>query len=459
MKHILSTLLLMLYLTVTGCAGNHEKQDLLPADLPDDWATQTTVQELPITTSLLDLLDFPGLEELVQEALDNNPNLQATAIRLQATNFLLSSSRAPLFPSAAAGFDAGHNNQPENHVQPSLQISWELDLWGRLADEHRAATFDYKAQLQEYIHARDALAARLIQSVLHVIASKQILSLEEERLDSLVETEATLIRRYRQGLGTLDELATARTRTEVARADLSSVREEYKRQIRALETLLGRYPRATLALGQKLPMVESPPVHVPARVLTNRADVQVALSRVFSMQNTASATKKAMLPALNISAQASRSAISLNDLSGASTAWSILGSLTQPLFEAGRLRDEAKAATLQTDASLADLHSVILRALQETENAFGREQDLANQQLALGSAVREAELSRVYFEKRYRSGLDSLLSLLITQEQEMSIKRRLLEVRAERLSNRIDLALALGIGAQPQTPPQENSPL
>jgi outer membrane protein TolC len=92
------------------------------------------------------------------------------------------------------------------------------------------------------------------------------------------------------------------------------------------------------------------------------------------------------------------------------------------------------------------LYSIVLRALKEVEDSLDLDRELAVQSAALESAVRESEISSGYFTERYRQGLDSIQNLLIAKEQEMSVKIRLSQVEFQRLSNRIDLALALGVG-------------
>ncbi len=445
------TILFLLQACVT-----QTKRANLPDNLPDSWAAEVQTDALPITGSLMDLIDDPRLEVFIKEAMNNNHNLRATALRLKATGYLLTITRSRLWPTVNAGFSKGRDNQgvdpltgkrlTENRHRISINVSWELDLWGRLADEHAAARLNYKAQAQEYIHAQDSLAARLVQAWINAIADQQAIRIEQERVKALESIEKTLVRRFRQGLGSLDELATAKTRTEVARADLSAREEAFNSSLRVLEVLLGRHPRAKLLAVDKLPVVIEAPACVPVSALQNRPDIQAALHRIGAAEKFAGAAQKARLPEIRLFAQRFKKSVSLGSLTDATTAWSVLGSLMQPIFEGGRLIDESKARTLEVNASVADLYQTILQALKEVENAFGREKDLAKQESALAMAMADAKISRRYFEQRYRDGLDSILNLLIAREQEITIKLRSVAVHAARLSNRVDLALALGIG-------------
>ena len=106
------------------------------------------------------------------------------------------------------------------------------------------------------------------------------------------------------------------------------------------------------------------------------------------------------------------------------------------------------ARTSEADAALLDLHSVVLQALKEVEDALDVEGSLRIQAEALAVAAQESESSSRYYQDRYRKGLDSLQSMLIAKEQEMAVKLRLNDVRGRILINQIDLALALGTSAE-----------
>ncbi|MCP4344276.1 MAG: TolC family protein [Desulfobacterales bacterium] len=444
-------------LLMSGCAVMQNKPDVkLPDNVPETWASDVDITELPVTASLLELIDDERLRELVQEAMENNLNLRATALRLKAAGYMLNTPRSRLLPRANVEFSKGRSNQgvntetgkstTENSHQLSLGINWELDIWGRLADEYAASENAVRAQEYEYLYARDALAARVIQAWIEQVSIRRSSAIEQERVNVLKRIETVLVERYKNGIGSVDELSAAKSRTEIARADLSAQNAALVRAIRKLEVLLGRYPRGDLLSGTDLPDVAPPRVGIPATVLLNRPDIRAALARVESAENISSSAKKAILPELRLSGQIFRKAAQLNNIGSAPTYWGILGSLFQPLFEGGRIINESKARRTEAEASLLELHGVVLQSLKEVEDTLGVERDLAAQAHALNAAVQESEKSSQYYEERYKQGLDTIQLLLIAKEQEMSVRSRLNEVVAERLKNRINLALALGIG-------------
>ena len=457
MKNLAVTSLVAIFVFMTACSGLRELPEVkLPADLPVAWATDYTVKDLPVTSGLLDLFDDERLRALVNEAVANNPNLKATALRLRAADYLLSGTRSKLLPRAGLDFSRENSNQGldvltgkrirEDKHRFFLGVSWEVDLWGRLADEHAASKHAFHTQEYDYFHARDALAARVIQAWVEQVAVRRSLAMEKKRFDFLQRIEQVAVERYRNGIGTFDELSEAKSCTEVARAGVSEQKAALSRSIRLLEVLLGRYPAGQLLSSEDLPSIAHPHVEIPAATLLKRPDIQIALSRVVSAEHLSCSAQKAMLPQLSLLGKLFKESASLNTIAGSAPYWGILGSLFQPLFEGGRIINESRARKAEAEAELTGLYEVVLQALKEVEDALSNERELEIQSHALRIAVRESEKSSRYHEERYRRGLGNIQNLLRAKEQELSARLRLDNVDAERLNNRIEMSLALGQG-------------
>ncbi|NNF97840.1 MAG: TolC family protein [Desulfobacteraceae bacterium] len=443
------------WMIVSGCALPPAAPEL-PEDLPVRWSSTVGVQDLPITSSLLDLLDDHRAIRLVAEAQANNPNLKATALRLKAAGHLLSGQRSRAMPAIHAEVSKSRDNQSfeaetgemttaDSH-RLTIGIGWELDIWGRLANEHAAAHYDLKSQEQAYMIARDSLAARVVQAWIELTAARLSVELESEQLSVLRTIEEVNLQRYASGIGSLDEFSVAKTGTAIATANLSVRKATYFQVARQLELLLGRYPTGEMSADNGLPKIEPPPVSLPAVALMNRPDVQMSFQRIMSARHQSHAADKAVLPDLRLSGQVFKENARLSGVGGSTANWSLFGALLQPLFEGKRLLNTSKARRVEAEASLMDLYETILSALKEVEDALGYEHELAIQEGSLARAVGESIKSSDYHLQRYLQGLDTIRNLLISKEQEISVKLRLNDIQAERLRNRIALALALGVG-------------
>lgn len=444
-------LLVSVYLAA-GCTTLRPIEEAaLPKGIPESWTSDAGSTELPVTARFLDWVDEEALNELVHEALRNNPDLAATVRRLEAQGYLLGLTRAQRLPQIQAGLNSGRNDLDTGRFDQhrlSVGVNWELDLWGKLADQQAAAQGALEAAEQDWQRLRDALAARVIQTWIEQVAFRKAVGIESERVEVLQKVESLLTERYRDGTGNLDELSTARSRTEIARADLSLQQAALNESIRRLELLVGRFPVGRLVSQSELPVVMPPMVGVPTETLENRPDVRASLARVESARRSTRSAKKEALPSVRFSGDVFREGTRFGDLDGAADQWSFLGSLFQPLFEGGRIRSVSRARASETEAAVFDLHAVVLQALKEVEDALDVAGSLRVQADALSVAAEESESSSRYYEDRYRKGLDSLQSMLIAKEQEMAVKLRLNDVQGKILMNRINLALALGTSAE-----------
>jgi outer membrane protein TolC len=136
----------------------------------------------------------------------------------------------------------------------------------------------------------------------------------------------------------------------------------------------------------------------------------------------------------------------ISDALFASPVWSLLGQLTQPLFDGGRLRAEAEIADLGAEQKYWAYRETLLNAVSEVENALSLEKSLEAQQQYIQQALDSAERSQQMYTRKYRQGLSTFLELLQIQEEAFDLESELTQLTYQRLSNRITLGLALGLG-------------
>ena len=454
-------LVALLMVAFSGCAGlppeTRPAAEQVLRDLPAMWTAEAEVG--PLSASLLDLVGDAHLRELVLEALAANHDLLAAAHRLEASRRLLAETRALGSPTVAAEASRGRGNQgvdalgqvrTETRRRLSLGVSWELDVWRRLSDLQQADAALAESRVADLAAARDALGARVIQVWVTAVSLRQAMAVEVERIRVLERLQNTITRRYRRGIGSLDDLAAARAGTELARATVVGLEADLGQAHRALELLLGRLPRNELESADALPEVGRVSPGVPATAIARRPDVIAALWRLQSVESSASAAAKARLPGLRLTGEWAKDAAS--GFPSAATAWSLLGALTQPIFQRGVLKARSDAQRLELEAAWQDYRGVVLRAVGEVEDALARERSLLRRRDHVGTALGESKRTADIFEGRYRAGLAGVLELLQAEGQTMDIERQAVALNGELLSNRITLALAVGTGFEELEP-------
>lgn len=436
----------------TACVSIPENQarQSQTTELPEHWSTE--INPNATYTSLLQLFKNDQLEKLVIQALDNNIDLKTIAQRLVEAKLLLKQTTAERLPDATLNLESNRSRLdiPEKIVRTQYELSlntrWELDLWGRLADNRASASNEYQAQQSDYQAARDSLAAKVINLWLSLIAQQNVIQIQLDRIRALQANEDLIRERFRSGVGDVNDLDVARLATANSQITLNELQEHFASQQRVLRILLGEYPYPGFQLPQQLPDIKTLQAGIPADLVGKRPDLIAAYARVVSANYQTSFAYKALLPNFTLNANLNNAGDSLNKLLKGTAAWSLLGQLTQPLFNAGSLKAQAESAASAAQRSYLAFRQTLLIALMEVENGLAQEVDLAKREYWSQQALQHAETSLDNFQSRYRAGLVNFIELLLVQQTRYSAQIQLIEVRQARLTNRINLGVALGTG-------------
>ncbi len=404
------------------------------------------------------------LTAVVTEALQANFDLQASAARLQTSLASLSGSAAPRAPqlggSAGAsrrrsnanfGGPAGVVSQENNQFGVGLDVSWELDVWGRLAATQRADLGAAQASWSDFQAARISLAGRTASAWLAVTAAKSQLALAEETATSFTTTLALIERRFERGTVSSLDVRLARAQTEAALSQVAARRNALQREHRFLAVLMGRYPRSLSDDPQRvaeLPeLPPQPPTGMPSDLLTRRPDLVAAERRLAAQSERVFAARRAFLPAISLSASAGQSSQELEDLLDSNfSVWTLAANLVQPIFQGGRLRANfARQSALATE-SLANYGQVALNAFREVETALAAESHLREQVTRTRQAQAESQAAFDLATGQYERGLVDIITVLDTQRRAFADRSSLIEVQRALLDNRLALHLALGGG-------------
>lgn len=429
------------------------KTEPLPALAPPtQWQAPKSLTAAPSVNWLEDLGD-PQLEALITEALTNNADLRRTAGRLDQALSEAGLSRAARMPNAGVGLQAQRQRtgptfgyQYLNDYQLGINLSWELDLWGRLANETKAARAQVEASAADYEAARLSLAAQVSKSWFNLKEAHAQTQLSLKTTRSYRKNLETLETRYERGLGDSLELRQLRTEVANAEAELQNRRRATQLASRSLELLLGRYPAAELKTSRPLPELAKPvPAGLPTELLERRPDLQAAKARVQAAEKTTRAKRKVWLPSLSLTASGGTASSEFENLLDSDfRIGSILGKLTLPLFQGGRIRANVQRAESLLMQAEAAYHNAALQAFLEVENALSAEHFLKIESEKLKLANTEANAAESLAWERYQNGTLEFINVLISQRAAAQTRSRYINILNQRLQNRIDCHLALG---------------
>lgn len=443
------SLIVLILLGTVGCSsGSNKNFAQIAEESKNDQAnwsyTQTDTSQV---SELTDLVDIPQLTMLINQAIEQNPSLQQTALAVRIAYADRGITNSDRIPQLSAGFSANKDEDSDAIYAGNLTVSWELDLWQKISDDVKASDMDIASYEALYQSARDILAANIMRAWLQVNLQQQLIDIETMRLVVLDNNEATIFERYRSGLGEIEELDTAHSTSASARATLAEYHEELAQNKRSLWLLVGQHNQNSLLdINNQFPNVLLPLASLPEQDLSKRPDLQSAYYDIVAEQFRTNVAYKELLPSISIEAALTDIASSPSDALLTSPAWSLLGQLTAPLFQGGKLRKNIEISELKTEQTYWAFQDTLLSAVNEVENYLGQEQSLNIQHDHIDDALNSAKQSFANYQIKYRQGLIDILDLLTVQQYTFDLQTQLTMVNYNRLINRINLGLALGLG-------------
>jgi multidrug efflux system outer membrane protein len=386
----------------------------------------------------------PVLDQLVERAGRNNSSVQVAAGRLAQARALLRATDANRLPQVELGAGAVRQqnsttaNRPQTVVSVGANLSWELDLIGRLSLNSDAASLDASAREALLRNTQLLVQANVAQTYLQLRA---------------LDAESALVRgtlqAYRDTLR-LTELDVARVRTEAASTESEALALDRRRAEleHALAVLVGEVASSfevkPADWATALPVI---PAGVPSTVLVRRPDVAAAQSSMQAAQARAGVAKAAWFPSFSLTATGGYAAPEISDLFKLSTrAWGVGALLSLPIFDGGRREAGIQSANAELDIALANYREQILVAFREVEDQLSALRLLAAQSEAQSRSVASATRATVLSGARYRNGFVSQLELLDAQRSELRNRREALQVRAAQYLATVGLIRALGGG-------------
>lgn len=414
----------------------------------------------------------PRLDELVNEAVLQNTAVAQALARVRIAQAQARIAQADLFPQVSGGLTASRQRQPASglpglgqlpglpdgaeapdaftitNYAATVDVNWELDLWGRISAQTAAARADFLASTQNLRAVRQSIAAQAARMYFAVVEARAQVELAERTVETVGEVARQIDNRANVGIATPSDRLLANANLDQARSLLEQRREALATLTRQFEVLLRDYPAGMIATAETLPEVPPPPpTGLPSEMLLRRPDVAAAEMSLQAAGFRLTAGQRSFLPNLSLTGSAGLASPDLGDLlSGGSFIWSIAGALLQPIFQGGRIRAQVEALEGQREEAVEVYAETVLNALLEVETALAIEGFLAQRELALDSAASAAEGAVQVAFNRYREGIDPLLTVLESQQRAIDSRSAYIAARRARLENRINLHLALGGG-------------
>lgn len=412
----------------------------------------------------------PVLDGLESSAVAANQDVRAAVARVDEARAAARISRAGFFPQVSLDpmmkreLTTGDLPTPipfpipaayVNTFSVPFDLSYEVDLWGRVRRTFEASRAEAEASVSDYRNVLLTLTADVAVSYFLVRSLDVEIAVLQRSIRSREETVRILNGRFVDGV--IPELDVTQARRELsgAKADLADARRRRAETLHALALLCGK-PAGEFEVAEAAGPGSPPdiPAGLPSSLLERRPDIARAERTLAAKNAQIGVAKAAYFPVLTLTGQAGSLSADANRLFTDSTrVWSISPSVSLPLFTGGRTAAQVRQAEAVFQESLAAYRQAILTAFKEVEDSLAqivlRGEEAAAQAEALGAAEHSVELAKA----RYEAGTSNHLEFLDADRTRLQQERTLAQLAGRRFEATVHLIKALGggweSGAQP----------
>jgi NodT family efflux transporter outer membrane factor (OMF) lipoprotein len=409
-----------------------------------------------------ELFGDPDLHALEEQVVTANQNLKIAEARLREARAMVRFNRAALFPTISTSFGASsvRNSANQPFVSPSastgssgdllfsLDMSYEIDLWGRVRRTVAAAKHEAQATAADLETARLSLQAELAMDYFELRAADAQKQLLDETVKAFEAALRLTTNRFQGGAAPKSDVAQAQTQLDTTRAQATDVTVQRAQLEHAIATLIGK-PPAAFSLPPRPLDIRPPdiPVGLPSQLLERRPDIAAAERRVAEANEQIGIAKAAYYPTVMLNASVGFEGSSFgNVLNASSLLWAVGASITQTIFDGGRRRATSDAARAAYDATVAGYRQTTLTAFQQVEDNLAALRILEQEAQQQRRAVESAQQSLQLFTNRYRGGVDNYLQVITAQTATLSNQRTEIDILRRRVDASVLLVKALGGG-------------
>ena len=401
----------------------------------------------------------PVLDDLQARLEVSNQNLRAAEAAYRQALALADAARASWFPAinatagatrsaSSAATAASGNAPPRNSFSLGATVSWELDVWGRIARTVEGVDASLAASAADLAAARLSARATLAQTYFQLRAAERQQALLDASVAAYGRALELTRNRYAAGVAGKADVAQAESQLRSARAaalDASLSRSQYEH---AIAVLLGQAPAAFTLAPSDAPLPLAPAaVTLPSTLLERRPDIAAAERRVAAANAAIGAAQAARFPVLGLSGNTGFRNAQIEDLlTVPSRYWSLGPTLAAAIFDAGAKKAAVGQAQAGWEKAVATYRQTVLVAFQEVEDNLATARLLEAAAVEQAAAVTAAAEAEAIALNQYRAGTVSYLNVVTAQATHLAARRSANDLATRRLLAAVQLAKNAGGG-------------
>jgi NodT family efflux transporter outer membrane factor (OMF) lipoprotein len=399
------------------------------------------------------------LDSLEDELTVSNQTLKIADARFREARAMIGYQRANQFPTISVGVnasslqDSNHqpyflipNPQPEGELQLPFDLNYEVDLWGRIRRTVTAAREEAQATNADLQTVSLSLHAELAFDYIELRSADAQQRLLNDTVKAYADALNLTQNRLAGGYAPESDVAQARTQLDMTRVqdtDIGVMRAQYEH---AIATLIGKPPAAFSLKPAPLDLQPpSVPPGIPSELLQRRPDIAAAERRVAEANDQVGIALAAYYPSLSLSALSGFEGTNAATWFGwPSLFWAVGTSLSQPLFDGGRIHAQTEMARAGYDAAVATYRQTTLTAFQQVEDNLSALRILQDEARQQREAVDAADNALRIFTNRYVGGEDTYLNVITAQTAALANQRNDVDILRRRMEASLLLVKALG---------------
>ncbi len=454
---------IMFLLFLSSVAFPQATNRYLDKPLPQEWEEDAQIfqQVLPVDDQWWKAFQDPVLDSLISVAVKQNYSILTAIDRINMAKANLRMERGNFFPTI--GLNAGWTRQQssgntselpqstQHYYDASLNMSWELALFGSIRNRVKAQKENFAASKEEYTGTMVSLCAQVASAYINLRELQQELAVIQKNCASQEAVLKITEVRYNTGLVSKLDVAQAKSVFFSTKASIPQIESGINQYITTLAILLGTYPqeiRPTLESPGILPDYMEPiGVGLPADLLLRRPDIRSAERSVNAQAALVGASKSDWLPQIFLKGSLGYTAKDLKDLTHhKSMTYEIAPALSWTLFKGTQLVNATKLAKAQLDEAINQFNQTVLTAVQETDNAMNAYRNSIKQIVALREVRNQGQETLTLSLELYKQGLTPFQNVLDAQRSLLSYENQLVQARGYSLLQLIAMYQALGGG-------------
>ena len=404
----------------------------------------------------------PELDKLEVQIAGSNQNLKVAEARFREARAAIRFNRAAQFPTISTAPSANYvkvsdysPNFPSKVQEAStgdfvlpFDLSYELDLWGRVRRGVAASREEAQATAADYGTAKLSLEAELAVDYFELRSADAQKQLLDNTVKAYTDNLQLTLGRFKGGVAPRSDVAQAQTQldtTNVQDTDVSVQRAQFEH---AIAILIGKPPaNFSLAAAPVNNQPPSIPIGLPSDLLQRRPDIAAAERRMAEANQQIGIARAAYFPTVTLGGTAGFAGTQgSNWFTWPSGFWAVGPALAETLFDGGRRRATSESARANYDATVATYRQTSLTAFQEVEDDVAALRILENEAQQQRHAVASSQDSLQIFTNRYRGGVDTYLQVITAQTIELANERNDIDILRRRLDASVLLIKALGGG-------------